>query len=125
MFSDSRSLTPADLPSLPFILGTTKFDHYIPASLINKEAILKFTLLNSSDSLQRAFLCPGFFFDSIRLYQLDSSDGKATVREAPLVMLRIRIAWDTGASASSHTKRERFLCNFLLSGPLQILLILR
>jgi len=117
-FSDSRSLTPADLPSLPFILGTTKFDHYIPASLINKEAILKFTLLNSSDSLQRAFLCPGFFFDSIRLYQLDSSDGKATVREAPLVMPEDKDSLGyRGISLQPHETRTFFVQLSFIRAP--------
>ncbi|HMH23519.1 MAG TPA: sensor histidine kinase [Puia sp.] len=80
------NVAPENMPFLPFTLGTKKYEHFIPAALVNKKAILKFTVFNSSDSVQRVFLCPGFFYDSINLFQLDSVSGKQLVRPAPVLM---------------------------------------
>ena len=72
-FSPNRHLTKEQLPYLPFtIRGTKKYDHFIPAHLVDTKAVLKFTLANSSDQEQSVYFCPGFYFDSIGLYKLNT-----------------------------------------------------
>ncbi len=72
-FSPAKTIPKEQLPFLPFsIRGTKKFEHFIPAPLVNKKAILKFTLTNSSDQEESVFLCPGFYFDSIQVYKLNN-----------------------------------------------------
>lgn len=70
-FADTRSIDPQTMPHIDFkIKGTRKYDHFIPAPHVNNAAVLRFTLTNSSDARQRAFFCPGFYYDSIKIYRL-------------------------------------------------------
>ncbi|HWK04337.1 MAG TPA: 7TM diverse intracellular signaling domain-containing protein [Puia sp.] len=71
-FSPTKTIPAGQLPFLPYSRGTKKFEHFIPAPLVNKKAILKFTLTNSSDQEENVFLCPGFYYDSIQLYKLNN-----------------------------------------------------
>jgi two-component system, NarL family, sensor histidine kinase DesK len=81
-FSDNKNIPPATLPALPITLcGTKNYGHFIPASHINKLLILKFTLVNSSDSIRGVYFCPGFFFNSIQLFKMGSQ------REDPVLAL--------------------------------------
>ena len=69
-FSDTANISAAALPALPItICGTKNYGHFIPASHINKLLVLKFILVNTSDTLKSAYFCPGFFFNSIRLFK--------------------------------------------------------
>ncbi len=77
-FSNSRDLDPAALPSLTFSKDTRKYSQFIPAGLVNATTIMKFTLSNSSDSVQYVFFCPGFLFRRIDLYKMDDSLPGAT-----------------------------------------------
>jgi signal transduction histidine kinase len=80
-FSDTKDIPAEQLPSLPFtIKGTKKFEHFIPASMVNKKVILKFTLINSSEAIKSVFFCPGFFYDSIKLFKTSDSLSGSTGR---------------------------------------------
>jgi len=68
-FSNSRNVSIAELPFLPYRKGTKKFEHFISPGTVNKKAVLRFTLTNSSDLPQSAFYCPGYFMDTIDLYR--------------------------------------------------------
>ena len=50
-----------------------------PASIIEKEVILKYCLENSSDSVQQLYFFPGAYFNDIRLFQ--SVKGTSKVKE--------------------------------------------
>ena len=47
-----------------------------PASVIEKEIILRFVLKNSSDSLKELYFFPGAYFNVIRLFRLDKSSSQ-------------------------------------------------
>lgn len=69
-FAPTKTISQDQLPLIPFtIKGTKKFEHFIPANLVNNKAVLKFTLTNSSDQIQSVFFCPGFYYDSIQLFK--------------------------------------------------------
>ena len=69
-FAPTKTVSKDQLPFLPYtIKGTKKFEHFIPANLVNNKAVLQFTLTNSSDQEQSVFLCPGFYYDSIQLFK--------------------------------------------------------
>lgn len=93
-FSPVKNISKEQLPFLPFtIKGTKKYEHFIPPSLVNKKAVLKFTVFNSSDSVQSVFLFPGFGVDSIRIYKLAGASPDSTrpgspprVLESPAIM---------------------------------------
>ncbi|HWB94688.1 MAG TPA: 7TM diverse intracellular signaling domain-containing protein [Puia sp.] len=70
-FSRDKELSPGQLSTLPFKKGTTKYEHFMPPALVDRKAILRFTLTNSSDTLQSAWFCPGFLVSGIRLYRQD------------------------------------------------------
>src|SRR5579863_2808643 len=72
-FSTAKELPPAALPSLSFSQGTRKYSQFIPPALVNSIPVMKFTLVNSSDSVQRVFFCPGFLFRSIRIFNMKDS----------------------------------------------------
>jgi len=77
-FTNSPSLSPGQLPSLAFPIKSTKpYEHFVPIPHINNKAVLKFTLVNSSDTEKAVFFCPGFYYDSIQLYR---SYDKGSVR---------------------------------------------
>ncbi|MHA4810592.1 sensor histidine kinase [Flavitalea flava] len=80
-FSKTNTISPAELPSLSFpVRGTKKYEHFIPVSHVNTKAVLKFVLSNSSDQEVVVFLCPGFFYDTIRLYSMnDSTPGQVKI----------------------------------------------
>lgn len=85
-FSKTKNISPDDLPYLPFHKGTQKYNHFVPAALINKTGVLRFTVCNSSDQPASAFFCPGFLMDSIRLYRLSLALDKSTVEALPAMM---------------------------------------
>jgi signal transduction histidine kinase len=86
-FSNSRDLAPAALPSLPFSKGTRKYSQFIPPGLVNATTIMKFSLSNSSDSVQHVFFCPGFLFRTIDLYIIeDSLPGATRVNALPPIL---------------------------------------
>ena len=68
-FSDNRDLPPEQLPTLPYIKGTSNYVHFLAPRHVNQLPILRFTLTNSSDSSQTVFFCPGFLVDDIHLYR--------------------------------------------------------
>jgi signal transduction histidine kinase len=75
--SDSTSIyfyrikqAPVDsLPLFPYKKGTAAFKHFVSPAEVNQAAILRFTLINSSDTPQSAFFCPGFLMNEIRLFR--------------------------------------------------------
>ncbi len=69
-FSPTKNIPVEQLPLLPYKQGTGKYVHFMPPNLINRKTILRFTLVNSSDSAQRVFFCPGFLIDTIQLFRL-------------------------------------------------------
>lgn len=86
-FTAAKELSPAALPSLSFIKGTRKYSQFIPPALVNSMPVMKFTLFNSSDSVQRVFFCPGFLFRSIRIFKMtDSLPGQSLVEELPIIL---------------------------------------
>jgi signal transduction histidine kinase len=85
-FSPTKNVSIAELPFLPFQKGTKKYNHFVPAGLINKKAILRFTVCNSGSQPASAFLCPGFLMDSIQLYRLAPRPGKPVVEPVPTMM---------------------------------------
>src|SRR5882757_1552375 len=76
------------LPFLPFkIHGTKKYEHFIPAPLVNNKAILKFTLINSSEEEESVFLCPGFYYDSIQVFKWNGkAAGASQVERLPAIL---------------------------------------
>ena len=68
-FSRDKDLAADQLATFPYKKGTTKYLHFMPPALINRKVILRFTLSNSSDTIQSAWFCPGFLVNSIRLYR--------------------------------------------------------
>lgn len=68
--SQTRGISIDELPWLPFHKGTQKYNHFVPAVLVNGTTVLRFTVTNSSDQPASAFFCPGFLIDDIRLYRL-------------------------------------------------------
>lgn len=70
-FSRDKDLSAVQLPTLPFKKGTTKYMHFMPPALINRKTVLRFSLTNSSDTMQSAWFCPGFLVNDIRLYRQD------------------------------------------------------
>lgn len=69
-FSTNKSISPDQLPGLPYQKGTKKFEHFISPDKVNKKAILRFTLTNNSERPQNAYFCPGYFMDAIDIYRL-------------------------------------------------------
>ena len=72
-FSPTKNIPVEQLPLLPYKKGTGKYVHFMPPNLINRKTVLRFTLVNSSDSEQRVFFCPGFLIDTIQLFRLVAS----------------------------------------------------
>ena len=72
-FSPTKNIPVEQLPLLPYKQGTGKYVHFMPPNLINRKTVLRFTLVNSSDSVQRVFFCPGFLIDTIQLFRLVAS----------------------------------------------------
>ena len=70
-FAKDTALSPGQLPTLPFKKGTIKYIHFMPPAMINRKTVLRFSLTNSSDSIQSAWFCPGFLVNGIRLYRQD------------------------------------------------------
>jgi signal transduction histidine kinase len=69
-FSHLRTISPDQLPSLPYSKpGTMKYAHFITPEQVNYKAVLLFTLGNTSSTPQSVFFCPGFYYDSIQLYR--------------------------------------------------------
>ena len=86
-FSNNRTVSIAELPSLPYRKGTKKFEHFISPGAVNKKTVLRFTLTNSSDLPQSAFYCPGYFMDTIDLYRLvDQAPAPPRVVAVPAVL---------------------------------------
>lgn len=78
-FAPTRSVPKDQLPFLPFtIRGTKKFEHFIPANLVNNKVVLKFMLTNSSETEKSVFLCPGFYYDSIQLFKWNAKAANPT-----------------------------------------------
>lgn len=88
-FSKDKELSAGQLPTLPFKKGTAKYMHFMPPVLINRKAVLRFSLTNSSDSTQNAWFCPGFLVRNIRLYRQVGpvSVATATADDADVVAL--------------------------------------
>lgn len=83
-FSNNRYVDIDQLPYLPYTKGTKKFDHFVSPGQVNKKVVLKLNLTNSSDRTESAYICPGFFMDTIKLYQLvGQSPAKPTIRALP------------------------------------------
>ena len=70
-FSPGATIAVDQLPAFPYKKGTTKYVHFIPPALINRKAILRFMLINSSEQAQSVYFCPGFLINQINLYRLD------------------------------------------------------
>ena len=86
-FSPEKNISPDSLPFLSFPKEAGKFKHYILPARVNTTPIIRFALFNSSDSVQSVFLCPGFFFDAIQIFQQPfGNSGPGVVRELPAVM---------------------------------------
>lgn len=88
-FAPTKGTIPKDqLPFLPYkIHGTKKYEHFIPAPLVNNKAILKFTLTNSSEEEESVFLCPGFYYDSIQLFKWNAkAAGTGQVEPLPAIL---------------------------------------
>ncbi|MDO6429887.1 sensor histidine kinase [Flavitalea sp. BT771] len=69
-FSHLKTISPQQLPNLDYpIKGTKKYEHFITPERVNYKAVLRFTLTNSSAREQSSFFCPGFYYDSIRLFR--------------------------------------------------------
>jgi signal transduction histidine kinase len=88
-FSPEKNISPDSLPFLPFPREAGKFNHYILPPRVNSTPVIRFTLFNSSDRVQNVFLCPGFYFDRIQIFELRGSSvsgGSAVIRELPAVM---------------------------------------
>ncbi len=69
-FSGNKNISVALLPSFAYRLGTKKYEHFVPARLINGTTVLQFILTNNSDQPVSVFYCPGFLIDTIQLYRL-------------------------------------------------------
>ncbi|HLZ86193.1 MAG TPA: 7TM diverse intracellular signaling domain-containing protein [Puia sp.] len=69
-FSNDRNISIRQLPSLPYRQNTRKYMHFMAPELMNKKPVLRFTLVNRSDSVQSVFFCPGWLVDTIQLYRL-------------------------------------------------------
>ena len=83
-FSDKKKILPDQLPFLNYtIRGTRRHEHFVPPPLVNTTPVLQFTLINSSSQPQSAYLCPGFYYESIRLYE---RKGQGPVRELPSIL---------------------------------------
>lgn len=81
-FSGNKNISAALLPSFAYRLGTKKYEHFVPARLINGKTVLQFILTNSSDQPVSVFYCPGFLIDTIRLYRLKPSSAASPIPEA-------------------------------------------
>ena len=83
-FTDAPAIAPEQLPSLSYTgPGIKQFEHFIPPGLVNKTAVLTFSVCNSSNQPLGAWLCPGFYYNSIRLFQ---RKGQGPVQPYPSVM---------------------------------------
>ena len=51
--------------------------HRVPSRVIEKDVLLKFTLLNSGDSVQYLYFYPGAYYEHIQLFKLGSDRGSA------------------------------------------------
>lgn len=72
-FSHLKTVSPQQLPHFDYsIKGTSKYAHFITPTRVNYKAVLKFALANSSAQPQSVYFCPGFYYDSIRLYRQTS-----------------------------------------------------
>ncbi len=81
-FAPTKTIPKEQLPFLPYtIKGTKKYEHFIPANLVNNKAVLKFTLTNNSDQEQSVFFCPGFYYDSIQLFKWKAPDAPPPVAD--------------------------------------------
>jgi signal transduction histidine kinase len=78
-FSHLKTISPQQLPGLDFaIKGTKRYEHFITPDQVNYKAVLKFTLTNSSVREQSSYFCPGFYYDTIRLYRQELKTGAIT-----------------------------------------------
>jgi signal transduction histidine kinase len=54
-------------------LSETWRRHRVPADIIEHDLLVKFTLSNTSDSLQQVYFYPGAYFEKIELYRVSAS----------------------------------------------------
>ena len=69
-FTPGGTIDVNQLPSFPYKKEAAKYLHFIPPAAINRKTVLRFTLVNSSETAQSVYFCPGFLIDYIRLYRL-------------------------------------------------------
>jgi len=82
-FADAKHVPKEQLLSLPFpIKGTKKYEHFMPPARVNHKVVLRFTLSNSSEEVQSAWYCPGYFYDSIRLFKLKAGSNPSVAEPA-------------------------------------------
>lgn len=81
-FTDIKDTVSFQGAPLLFNRGTRKYAQFIPPRVVNGTTFMIFSLFNSSDSTQRAFFCPGFLFQSIRLYAMP--DGLPLGKDSPM-----------------------------------------
>jgi len=67
--ADNKNVPADKLPFLSYRQGTRKYMHFMAPELVNKKPILRFNLINRSDTVQSAFFCPGWLVDTIQLYR--------------------------------------------------------
>jgi signal transduction histidine kinase len=87
-FSKARSIDISELPFLPYRAGEIqRYNRFITAEKVNYKPVIRFTLINSSDSTQGAWFCPGFLYDTIRLFrQVEGPEGRPRVQPIPQIM---------------------------------------
>lgn len=86
-FTDKKGEAAVILPSLPFKPGT-QYKGPLPNGRVTSRIFLKFNLYNSADSVSRAYFCPGFYFNRVRLFELLNDEVRPLPDSAPPVMER-------------------------------------
>lgn len=71
VYIDKNTALEKSFPSLVFQPGL-QHSGSVPMSFVNKNIVLQFNLFNSADSTLTVYFCPGFYFEEIELYKLDS-----------------------------------------------------
>jgi len=85
-FSDNKEITADQLRQVTFTAkGTRKYESFVPAGLVNKALLLRFTVSNSHDSTEKVYFCPGFYFNSIRVFKMDEQD-TSRIAEIPSIL---------------------------------------
>src|ERR1700743_3090038 len=85
-FSQHKDISITQLPFLPYSKSVKKYEHFIPAEVINGKTVLRFTIANSSDRTIDAYFCPGFLIDTISLYRLRPMASPGEIEALPKAM---------------------------------------